>query len=49
MNQLNAFNIPIFKTKVEDWDIHKDEILSLLDLPDCGEQYSDFHKNDDSG
>ena len=49
MEQLNAFSIPIFKTKVKDWDIHKDRILSLLDLPDCGEQYSDFHKNTETG
>lgn len=47
MEQLSAFSIPIFKTKVEDWDTHKDRIISLLDLPDCGDQYSDFHKNDD--
>ena len=48
MNQLNAFTIPIFQRRVEDWDTHKEKILSLLDLADCGAHYTDFHKNDDS-
>ena len=45
IEQFNAFNISFFQTKVENWSEHKDRILSLLDLEQCDDHYTDYHKN----
>ena len=45
IDQYNAFVIPIFKTKVENWSEHKDRILSLLELEEFDGHYTDYHIN----
>jgi hypothetical protein len=47
MDQHNAFVIPIFKTKVENWSEHKDRILSLLKVEEHDGHYTDYHINNE--
>ena len=44
MESLNAFTIPIFHTKIDTWSDEKDRIISLLELEEYDNHFTDYHR-----